>query len=520
MGRIWKQAVRSMAALGLTAAFMFASGCGDDDNDHRAGTDTTPAAFTFTNMTGVAPNTVVTSAPITVSGIDAAAPISVTGTGGSYSIGNAAFTTAAGTVTNGQTVRVRHTSAATNSAVTTTTLNIGGVTAPFITVTEAPAGADTTPAAFAFTPLTGAALGRALTSNVVTITGIDTPVPISVTNGAYSINGGAFTSNLGVVSSGQTVALRSTSSALNNTPTTTTVNIGGVSQSFTTTTFTSGGTFTTPAAFSFANVTGAALNTAVTSAPVTISGNTAAAPVTVTGGTYSIGSGAFVSTAGTVDAGQTIRVRQTASASPNTETIATLNVGGVAVPFTVKTGAATSTDTTPTPFTFTNMTSVAVSTVVTSAPITVSGINAPAPISVAGGTYSIGSGAFVSTAGTVTNGQTVRVRHTSSASNNTVTTTTLTIGGVSGTFTSTTEAAGLDAFQIYQTKFMPGDPTQTCAACHRLGTLDTTGNGPDLAGTTQMALRFPNPGAAGHFGIVLTAEEIAALTALFTAQAP
>ena len=98
-------------------------------------------------------------------------------------------------------------------------------------------------------------------------------------------------------------------------------------------------------------------------------------------------------------------------------------------------------DTTPNAFTFTDQTGVAVSTEVTSAAITVAGIDAAAAISITGGTYQIGSGTFTSSAGTVTTGQTVKVKHTSSSSNNTATDTVLTIGGVSDTFTSTTVAA-------------------------------------------------------------------------------
>ncbi|MBD08637.1 MAG: hypothetical protein CMD70_07945 [Gammaproteobacteria bacterium] len=103
--------------------------------------------------------------------------------------------------------------------------------------------------------------------------------------------------------------------------------------------------------------------------------------------------------------------------------------------------STTAADTTPNAFTFTDQTGVAVSTEVTSAAITVAGINAAAAISITGGTYQIGSGTFTSSAGTVTNGQTVKVKHTSSSSNNTATDTVLTIGGVSDTFTSTTVAA-------------------------------------------------------------------------------
>ena len=101
-------------------------------------------------------------------------------------------------------------------------------------------------------------------------------------------------------------------------------------------------------------------------------------------------------------------------------------------------------DTEPNPFTFTNQTGVAVSTGVTSNTVTITGFldGVPADISTQIGTYSIGcNGTFTGTSGTISNGETVCVRHTSSAAPSTTNTTTLTIGGVSGTFTSTTRAA-------------------------------------------------------------------------------
>lgn len=100
-------------------------------------------------------------------------------------------------------------------------------------------------------------------------------------------------------------------------------------------------------------------------------------------------------------------------------------------------------DTTPAAFSFTDQTDVALSSTMTSAAIEVAGINYPAAITVTGGTYDINaSGTFVSTEGTVSVGDDIRARHTSSASNSTATNTVVTIGGVSDTFTSTTEASG------------------------------------------------------------------------------
>lgn len=98
-------------------------------------------------------------------------------------------------------------------------------------------------------------------------------------------------------------------------------------------------------------------------------------------------------------------------------------------------------DTTPDAFSFTDQTGVPRSSIRTSNAITVAGINAATIISVSGGSYDInGSGLFTSSSGIVNSGDTVRARHTSSASFSTATNTAITIGGVSDTFTSTTEA--------------------------------------------------------------------------------
>jgi uncharacterized delta-60 repeat protein len=95
-------------------------------------------------------------------------------------------------------------------------------------------------------------------------------------------------------------------------------------------------------------------------------------------------------------------------------------------------------DTLPDIFTFADQTDVTRSTVITSDSIIVTGIDAATTISVTDGEYSIDGGAFTSTEGVVTNGQSVRVRHMSSSISSTITTTLLSIGGVNGTFTSTT----------------------------------------------------------------------------------
>ena len=100
--------------------------------------DSTPNAFSFTAQTGVPVNSVRTSNTVTVAGINVAVPIAVSGVAGSgYSIGcTGSFVSTAGTISNGQTVCVRHTAAPTGGATVSSTLDIGGVTAAFSSTTS------------------------------------------------------------------------------------------------------------------------------------------------------------------------------------------------------------------------------------------------------------------------------------------------------------------------------------------------------------------------------------------------
>ncbi len=194
--------------------------------------DSAPDPFTFGTQSGVPVSTLVTSGAVTISGLAGPAPVSVAG--GEYSVGcGAAYTGSAGTIDNSQMVCVRHTSAATPATSTVTTLTIGGVSGTFTSTTQS---LDTVPNPFSFTDQTGVALASTVTSAPVTITGITGAAPVSVTGGLYSIDGGAFTSTAGTVADGSQVRVRHTSSAAPGTAVDTVLNVGGVTDTFTSTT--------------------------------------------------------------------------------------------------------------------------------------------------------------------------------------------------------------------------------------------------------------------------------------------
>jgi len=94
--------------------------------------------------------------------------------------------------------------------------------------------------------------------------------------------------------------------------------------------------------------------------------------------------------------------------------------------------------TAPDAFSFTPQTNVPLNTQTVSNTITVAGINTSPSISIVGGIYNINGGAFTATPGNVVNGDNVTVSLASANAYSTVTSATLTIGGVSATYNVTT----------------------------------------------------------------------------------
>jgi hypothetical protein len=490
--------------------------------------DTTPDQFTFTDVSNVALFTTQTSNTITISGINASTSVSVTG--GTYSKNGGGYTSSAGTAVNGDTFAVRHTSSGSFSTSVNTTLNVGGVTDTFTSTTLA---ADTTPNQFTFTDVSNVARSTTQTSNTITISGLNTSTSVSVSGGTYSKNGGAYTSSAGTAVNGDTFAVRHTSSGSFSTSVNTTLNVGGVTDTFTSTTEAapaivapaissvthnnatassvtatvnlssagSGGTleyaqstvnslpstgWQSSASFSHPrnttryywasqnrNTSGfsssASLSVGYLSPDlsVTLTPTSRSLVYNATSTTFTISDGAshttynledqFGDSLGSIVGNGTITVTDSAPGWPSP---------GGTINFTVEgrrsfdsggdntyqsTGVSGSisiasppSDTTPNPFTFTDVTNVARSTTQTSNTITISGINASTSVSVTGGTYSKNGGGYTSSAGTALNGDTFSVRHTSSASYSTSVNTTLVVGGVSDIFTSTTEAEPAD----------------------------------------------------------------------------
>jgi len=391
----------------------------------------------------------ITSGVITISGFDTAAPVSVSG--GTYSKNCAAngFTASASTLAPDSTICVRHTSASSGGATTSTVLTVGGVSGTF-TSTTLPG--DAVPAAFSFAPRTGVDLVATIASDPVTITGIDIASPVTVTGGEYSIGcTSSFTTAQLNITNGQTVCVRHESSFNSSTNTDTVLTIGTASATFTSTTRVGD---QLPADFSFTSQTGVALETNITSNTITIEGVDAPVRILMTGPTDGFGFpryGFSTGCTGTPDGqsgdilqpGDTLCIIVESASTDSTSRVVTVTIGGNGIDnqktatFTVTTGR-----TTPNAFTFTDQVGVPALATIYADPVTISGIDAPSRVTISpNGQYQLNcTGAFTSVAGLVEDGATICVRHVSAASLSTQTNTVLTVGGVSDTFTSTTTA--------------------------------------------------------------------------------
>ncbi|MGB5216835.1 MAG: CFI-box-CTERM domain-containing protein [Smithella sp.] len=302
-------------------------------------------------------------------------------------------------------------------------------TAPVTTLTTP----DTDPDQFSFLDRTNVPINTEIISNTIMVSGINTKTDISVTGGKYSINSGPYTDSDSEVNNGDRVTVQLISSDSYLAEVSATLVIGGRSDIFNVTTRSA----TTPDLFIFIDQVNVPFNTVLTSNVITVSGLGAEADIGVIGGEYKINSGLYTSGTAKVNNGNTVTMRQTSANSYSTTTNATLTIGGVSDTFSLTTVAAP--DNVPAQFTFIDQANVPTNTVITSNIIVVSGINTTTNISITGGTYSINGNAYTGTSGIVNVGDNVTVQQISSAVLSTTTHATLTIGGVSDTFSITTK---------------------------------------------------------------------------------
>ena len=221
-------------------------------------------------------------------------------------------------------------------------------------------------------------------------------------------------------------------------------------------TFTIAAPDTTPAPFSLgADHTNVGVNSTVVTSSATITAIDAPADISVSGNgspQYQIGNGGWTSSSqqDAVSSGQSVTMRFTASSSAGTAHTATLTVGGVSDSVTATTASAS--DSTPDAFAFSPDTynNYALSTYQITEPVTITGINTTANVSISStgnspdAKWAKGESPsdsdYTSSDGTVVNNDKVRMKFRASSVNSQTNTATLSVGGVSDTVSITTTA--------------------------------------------------------------------------------
>jgi len=203
---------------------------------------------------------------------------------------------------------------------------------------------DITPNAFSFVDLVDQARSTLIESAPIDVLGMDAGLdsPVTVTGGEWSKssdNGDTwtpFTSAAGTVQNNDKVKVRHTTDAAGLVATSTTLDINGVSDVFTTITAAD----LTPDPFILGNRANVDLLTVVESDPVQVSGMTEGqdSPVTISGGEYAISVddvsySDFTSEPGSIQNGQFIKVRHTSSSTEADNRVTVLTIETVSGSF-------------------------------------------------------------------------------------------------------------------------------------------------------------------------------------------
>ena len=332
---------------------------------------------------------------------------------------------------------------------------------------------DTIPSTFSFDATTNVALDATITSNQITIKGINRATTITIDNGWYQI-GDKLTSATGSVSANQQVSVQHISANSYDTTTVTTLTIGGVAATFTSRTRVAN---TQPSLSAFMPVSRTNLDpNQVATANLVISDleTTVTIDIMGDGASYSIGTGQPTSALGMVNNG-TITVWLTASDDFEDTTYATITINEATAVFSATTRAA---NTQPRLSAFMPVSRANLDpNQVASANLIISDLETTVIIDIMGdgALYSIGTDPATNVSGMVHNG-TITVWLTASDDFEDTTYATITINEATAVFSATTRAANT---QPSLSAFMPVsranlDPNQVASANLIISDLETT----------------------------------------------
>ncbi|MGE4350689.1 MAG: DUF1566 domain-containing protein [Bdellovibrionales bacterium] len=190
----------------------------------------TPDAFSFTNQTGVALNSTLTSNTVTLSGDSFTCAAMATCSGCTNIIRNGVANGTSAIFNSGDTIALQILSSSSANTAKTATVTVGNTPSGTWSVTTD----SNSPDPFAFTDQTGVNLSEIITSNTVTLSGSFSDLTATCEQGCLAIsrNGGDFinTSASGF-QPGDTIAINQISASTLSTAKTATVTLGGTTSS-------------------------------------------------------------------------------------------------------------------------------------------------------------------------------------------------------------------------------------------------------------------------------------------------
>ena len=296
--------------------------------------DVKPDRFKFAKRRDVEKSTVVESETVTIEGINAPATVSIKN--GEYKVGSRAWTSDDGEIRNGFELKVRHTSASEFKTEKESFVTVGKRVVRFFSKTKAdPRGpADRIPDKFKFETQTKQPKDTSIESNEIVVGGInrdDVAISISGIGAEYSKNGEAYTSTAGTVKPEDKIKVRHTTSSDFKGRVESTLTIGGVSGVFRSVTVRED---KKPDVFSFITKEDVDGNSEITSNEINITGINTVVDATITKGTgIIIKNDAESGQSTTVEDGDKIKIKHTASSIQGKKTISTLKVGKVRASF-------------------------------------------------------------------------------------------------------------------------------------------------------------------------------------------
>ncbi len=391
--------------------------------------DTNPDQVQFDSIQAASTNTVYESDTVTITGIGTTISCNITN-GAELSINGGGWVTS-GNINEDDTIKLRMTSSSAFSTQKQTSITIGNLSTTWkVTTASEPANL---PNPFSFNTVNDADLDTMIESNSVTITGLSGPVTVlSPTNANFEskVASGSWDSNPKTIGNGQSLSLRTTTSANLNDTAFTTV-IVGQSAPVQWTVKNKGISDDNPDYFNFTDVIEASVNTLTQSPPISITGlNVPTNIETTNGAEIQINGNSWVPSPTILNNNDIVRVRILSSANPGGIVESEITIGNTPVTKLTDTWKVTTTafgDVIPDDFFFIDKEEQIPGSYIVSNMVLMQGITSPSPLSVSNGEASINGGAWVTT-GSVNNGDTVQLRMLTPSSVSTSKSISITVG--------------------------------------------------------------------------------------------